>query len=116
GYVGLCADAPPDNVLQRRAAVAGHRKPPAAHFGEHAENVEHGLVDAVARQRTEPGEVRLVLKFKRPGEGAFDVHAVPFGQVVDAREARGGVARIHRAIAIGELWPLAGGATFGITL
>ena len=35
---------------------------------------------------------------------------------MDAREARRGVARIHRAIAIGQLRPLTGRATFGVTL
>ena len=35
----------------------------------------------------EAGEVRLVLELERPGQRAFEVHAVPLGEVVLAREA-----------------------------
>src|SRR5439155_7632710 len=77
GHVRLGAGAAPDDFLQRHGVVAFHREPLAADFGEHSENIEHGFVDTIARQRTESGEVRLVLEFKSPGEGDFNVQAMP---------------------------------------
>ena len=68
------------------------------------------------RQHAEAGEVRLVLELERPRQRAFEVHAVPVGQVVLAREARGRVAGVHRAVAVAELRPLAGGAAVGVGL
>src|SRR5213082_4080031 len=113
---GFGANAAAQNFLERHGAVAFHRQPPAVHLAEHAEDVEHRLVDAVAGERAEPGEVRMVLKLECPGESAFDIHAVALGQLGDASEARGGVARIHRPVAISERGPLTGGATFRIAL
>ena len=105
-----------DRVERRRRRRSATAHALAAHLAEHAEDVEHRQVDAVGRQRAEAGEVRLVLELEGPGERALEVDAVLVGQVVLAREARGGVARVHRAVAIAELRPLAGGAAFGIGL
>ena len=54
-----------------------------------------------------PGEVRLVLELERPGQRAFEVDAVPVGEVVHAREAGRRVARVHRRVAVAELRALA---------
>ena len=51
--------------------------PVAGHHAEHAEHIQHGLVDAVAGQRAEPGEEGLVFELEGPGEGALEVDAVP---------------------------------------
>ena len=70
------------------------------HLAEHAEHVEHRLVDAVGGQRAKAGEIRLIFEFERPSEGAFEIHAVPAGQIVLAGEAGGRVAGVQRAVAI----------------
>src|SRR6185295_6505051 len=100
--------------VERDGRVAFHREALAAHFGKKAEDVEHRLIDAIARERTEAGEVRLVLKFERPSQRAFEIHTMFLSEIVFAPEARGGVARIHRAVAIGERGPLACRAAFGV--
>ena len=74
----------------------------AAHLGEHPENVQHRQVKPVAGERAEAGERRLVFKFKRPRQRALEIHAVLVREIQRARKTRGGVAGIHRAVAIGR--------------
>ena len=88
---GLRADAAFDHGFERDRAVTGHGQPPAVHLTEHAEDIEHRLVDAVARERAEAGEVRLIFKLEGPGQRALEIHAVFVGEVVFARETCGGI-------------------------
>src|SRR5262249_32754721 len=60
GHIGPVSHATPHDFIERDRAVALHLEALAGHFAEHAEDVEHGLVDAVAGQGAEAGEVRLV--------------------------------------------------------
>ena len=67
GDIGLVADAALQDSIQRHGTVTVHRQPLAGHLREHPEHVEHRLVDAIARQRAEAGEVGLVLELEGPG-------------------------------------------------
>src|SRR3954467_2993314 len=71
GDIRLVADAVGNDLLDGQAVVALYTESPAAHFAEHAENIQHGFFDAVAGQRSESGEVWLIFEFKSPGQRAF---------------------------------------------
>lgn len=113
GYVGLIADACFEHVFEGNGGIALHAESITAHAGEHAEGIQHGLVDAVGGERAKASEVRLVLELEGPGECTFEIHAVLLGEVEFSREAGRSVAGIHGAVSIGEVVTLARGATFG---
>ena len=114
GNVRLLANSAANNSIERHGMVAFDSEPLTAHLAEHAERVEHRLIDPIGGKRTESGEIRVVFKFEGPREGAFEIHAVPRGQIELARENGRRVTGEHRAVAVGELRSLAGGAAFGI--
>ena len=116
GDVGFVADAAAEDFRQGNGRVAGHREAVAIHFRKHPEDVHDRLVDSVSRERAEAGEIRLVLELEGPGQRAFQIHAVFGGEIEFARKGGGGVAGIHGAVPIGEVRPLAGGASFRIGL
>ena len=73
------------------------------HPAEHSKDVEHRQINAVAGQRPETGKRRLIFKFKRPRQRAFEIHAIFAGQFKFARDALGRVAGINRLVAVAKL-------------
>ena len=112
--VRLPARAVAHDFVQGKRAAAVDRETLAAHLCKHAEDIEHWLVNAIARERTEAGEIRLIFELEGPGQRAFQIYSVLLRQIVFTRKARCRIARIHCAVAIGELRPLAGCATFRV--
>src|SRR5207248_1425547 len=102
--VGVRTHAAVAHRLEAQGAGAHNAYAIAAHLAEHAKDVEHRLGDAVRRQIPEPLEVPLPLEFKRPGDGAHQIHALQVRQLIGARDLLCGVARIHGAVAIAVLW------------
>ena len=98
------------------SAAALHGDALPGQLRHHAEDVQHRQVDSVRRQRSEAGEVRLILELERPRERAEKIDAVLFGEEMFPREDRRGVAREHRPVAVAELRTLARGAAVGIGL
>ena len=116
GDVGPIEDAPAGDDFERECRIAVGPEPFTAHLAEEAKDVEHGLVEAPAGERTKPGEERLILELEGPGERAFQVHAGLVCQIVFAGEAGCSVARIHRAVAVSQRRALAGRAALRIGL
>ena len=56
-----------EHGFERHGMIALDRDSLASHLAEHAEHIEHRLVQAVAGQRAEAGEIGLPLEFERPG-------------------------------------------------
>ena len=97
----LCPGASPPPPRGRPPAAGPPSPPPLTPTARQpAHGVQHRLVDAVRREVAEAVEVRLVLELERPRHGAEQVHAVQVGKLVGPRDLRGGVARVHRAVAI----------------
>src|SRR2546422_307860 len=90
--------------------VTHHLELPALHSAEHPEHIQYRLIQTVAGERTKSGEIRLILKLKGPGQSSLESHAITLRQFPVAREHRGGVAGIHRPVAVSERRPLASGA------
>ena len=70
-----------DEGIERNLPGAGGCDAVAGHEAEHAEDVEHGLVDAVGGERAEALEVVLVFELKRPAQHGEQVDAVTVLQV-----------------------------------
>ena len=95
----------------------GYGKAISGHHAQHAENVEHRLVDAVGGEVSKSIEEWLIFKLKGPGDGSGEIDSVLFRQIEMAGHDCGCVAGIHYAIAVVVLWITAGRtsrAAFGV--
>src|SRR5213078_973294 len=89
GNVRFITDPDLEHRAERHAVVAFYRKPLSGHFAEHPKDIEHGLVDAIARERPKSCEIRLVLELERPRQRAFEVYAMLLSELMAAGETRG---------------------------
>ncbi len=115
--VGRSAHSRLGDLIQGDRAGAHGLHPLPAHQPEHAEHVQHRLLDAVGGQRAEAVEPRLVFELEGPGDGAEEVHAVTPRQVVLPGEGRRRVAGVERPVAVSVLRidaGRAGGASLGV--
>jgi len=101
--VGRIAHACCQQSIERDAAAARYLDPIALQHAGHAEEVEDRLIDPVGGERAEAVEIRLPFKFERPRECAFQIRAMPSGQVIFASKAGGRVTSIKGAVAIAVL-------------
>src|SRR5258708_27108044 len=86
-YVRLPSNTLSQHHIERHRMIAFNLESTPAHAAKHSKYVEHRFVDAVAGQRPEPSEVRLILELKRPGQRTLQMHAVFFGQFLFASVA-----------------------------
>ena len=92
--IGRLAHARGDHVVQRNLSRAGRADSVAGHQREHAEDVQHRLVDAVRCQRAEAFKGVLILKLERPAQHREEVHAVTILKVKQTLVGRSRVCRI----------------------
>ena len=116
-YVGLVANATLQDRLDRQGMVAVRLDPIAAKLTQHAESIQHCLVDPIGRKVAEAVEPGLILEQERPGDGAFDLDACAARQLVSADHTFDDIHAIERAVTITVLRMnsrRAGGATLWI--
>ena len=99
-HVRIAANAVGDHRLHAHGCAALDLHPRSAHHLRHAKQIEYRLIDPVRRQCPEAVEVRLILKFKRPGQHSRDVGLRPIRQLENVFHHRRGVRRVQRAVAI----------------
>src|SRR5262249_25424525 len=74
--VGLFSNAGVENSLRGQRSGAGGFHAFIAKQPEHAESIQYRLIQAVGSQFAKTGKVRLIFKFKGPGNGAKKVDAL----------------------------------------
>ena len=104
------------HIVQLQGGIAARAQPGHAHFGEQAEHVHDGQIDAIAGQLPVAGEPGLVFESESPGQGAVQIDAVPLGQLSGAQRTGGRIARVLGAVAVGVLRDRASGAAFRVVL
>ena len=66
GNIGVCSDAVLEYDSERHGPVTFHCEALAVHPGEHAKDVQHRQIKAIARERAKACKEGLVFKFKSP--------------------------------------------------
>src|ERR1017187_7963675 len=110
GAVGLVADAGFGDVVGRDGGGAGGGDAITGEEAGHAEDVEDGLVDAVGGEGAEAFEVLLAFELEGPGDHADEVDLVLGGEIGERFHGGGGVGGVDRAVAVGVVRVLPGGA------
>ena len=90
-----------------------------AEQSQHAEGVQHRLVESVTGEFAEPGKIRLIFELEGPCDHALQVNVVALRQRECLAECFGGVRGVECAVAVSVLRVLfsgAGGTTFRVPL